>query len=69
MPPLIRFLIINAAMGFGLGSIVGCAFIDAAYGIALLAAQPLAAVMLIWGFGASFAMGAIGSALALDSER
>lgn len=65
MTPLIRFLIVNLAGGFAIGVVVGVAFLRS-NGIAEpFAGQPLATAMLLWSFGASFGMGAIGTALAL----
>ncbi len=68
MPSLIRFLLVNAAAGFGLGFVVGCAFVQARHGLDFFVAKPLASAMIIWSFGAGFAMGMIGSALALISD-
>lgn len=65
---LIRFLLLNAIGGFMLGLVAGIAFIQAQMGLDLLIREPLAAGMLLWGFGASIAMGAIGTGLMMSSD-
>lgn len=65
MPQLIRMMIVTVAGGFSLGFVVSCVFIQKSHGIGMFLDQPAAAAMLVWGFGASFAMGALGSRLAL----
>lgn len=65
MTPLIRFLLVNMAGGFAIGLVAGFAFMHSNGDGELLFRQPLAAVMMLWGFGASFGMGAVGTGLAL----
>lgn len=65
MTPLIRFLLVNLAGGFALGLVAGLGFIQSGGSAELLRDQPLATAMLLWSFGASFGMGAIGTGLAL----
>ena len=65
MTPLIRFLLVNLAGGFAIGLVTGLAFIQSDGSAGLLMDQPLAAAMLLWAFGASFGMGAIGTGLSL----
>jgi hypothetical protein len=65
MTQLVRFLLVNLTGGFALGLVAGSAFIQSGDNADLFDQQPLAIVMLLWGFGASFGMGAIGTGLAL----
>ncbi len=65
MAPLIRFLLINLIGGFTIGLVVGFSFMLSNGKTELLVQEPLAAALLLWGFAASFGMGAIGTALAL----
>lgn len=65
MTRLIRFLLVNMAGGFVIGLVAGLAFMQSNGDTDLLFRQPLAAAMLLWGFAASFGMGAIGTGLAL----
>lgn len=65
MTRLVRFLLVNLAGGFALGLAAGFAFMQSGDNADIFVQQPLAAIMLLWGFGASFAMGAIGTGLAL----
>lgn len=64
MTPLVRFLIVNLAGGFAIGLIAGFAFMQSQGSAGLFTDQPLAAAMMLWAFGASFGMGAIGTGLA-----
>lgn len=65
MTRLVRFLLINLTGGFALGLAAGFACMQSGGSADFFGRQPLAAIMLLWGFGASFAMGAIGTGLAL----
>jgi hypothetical protein len=71
MTSLIRFLVVNWTGGFPLGLVVGLFFIHSNGQGDLLFRQPIAAALLLWGFAASFGMGAIGTALGFlpDDER
>ena len=55
----------NWTGGFALGLVVGLFFMQANGEGDLLFREPVAAALLLWGFAASFGMGAIGTALAL----
>lgn len=63
MPELLKFLLINALGGFSIGIAAGIACI-AFQDSGFLANQPLEAVLVLWAFGASFTLGAIGTGLA-----
>lgn len=65
MTPFFRFLLLNLGGGFAIGLMVGLAYLHSSGEAGLFATQPLAAAMVLWSFAASFAMGAIGTALAL----
>lgn len=65
MTSLMRFLLINLAGGFLLGLGTGSAYVMLHMGLDLLFTEPLAAAMLLWGFAATFAVGAVGTGLAL----
>lgn len=65
MTPLVRFLLVNTAGGFAIGLLAGLAFMQSNEEIDLIGGQPLAAAMTLWAFAASFAMGAVGTGLAL----
>lgn len=67
MAPLVRFLLVNLLGGFSIGFVTGLSFIHLQMGAGLLVDEPIAAAMLLWNFAASFAMGAIATALALLS--
>jgi len=64
MPMLIRFLLIHSAGGFALGLLPGVAWVLLRHGGGLLLEEPVAAALILWGFAASFALGAICTALA-----
>lgn len=68
MTSLIRFLVVNWTGGFGLGLVVGLFFINSNWEGDLLFREPIAAGLLLWAFAASFAMGAIGTALGFLPE-
>lgn len=64
MPELLKHLLINTLGGFSIGIVTGIACImvqDSAFP----AAQPLETVLVLWAFGATFTLGAIGTGLAL----
>lgn len=63
MPPLVRFLLFNLAVGFLAGLVVGCGFIQAGGIGDLLQGEPLGTALVLWSFSASFAMGAVGTGL------
>lgn len=65
MTPLVRFLLINLAGGAAIGLLAGCGFIRSGASAELFTDEPLATAMLLWSFAVSFAMGAIGTGLAL----
>ena len=65
MTPLIRFLLANLTGGFAIGLLVGYAFMQSIGDGDLILRQPLGTAMLLWSFGASFGMGALGTGLAL----
>jgi len=65
MAPLMRFLLVNFAGGFALGLGTGFVFVILYSGLDFLANEPLAAAMMMWGFAATFAVGAVGTGLAL----
>lgn len=65
MTPFFRFLLVNLGGGFAIGLTAGAAFLHSGGDAGLSAGEPLAAAMVLWSFAASFAMGAIGTALAL----
>lgn len=65
MTPLFHFLLINLAAGAAIGLVTGFAFIQSGAGAGLFEDEPLATAMLLWSFVASFAMGTIGTGLAL----
>lgn len=65
MTPLFRFLGINLGGGFAIGLIAGVGFLQSGTSADLFDDQPLAIAMMLWSFGASFGMGALGTALAL----
>ena len=69
MAPLFRFLVLRAAAGFGIGFAVGGMYIQVNYGFALFVEHPIAAALLLWSFGASFALGVIGTGLARNWDR
>lgn len=69
MTRLVRFLLINLTGGFALGLAAGFACVQSGGNADLFGQQPLATIMLLWGFGASFAMGAIGTGLALLQDE
>jgi hypothetical protein len=69
MPPLICFLSVNFAFGFFLGIVVGFSFLQANADVGLFLRDPVAASLLLWGFGASAGMGAIGTGLALLKQE
>lgn len=65
MTPLMRFLLVNLAGGFVLGLGTGFAHLALFMGIELLFQELLAAAMLLWSFATVFAVGAVGTGLAL----
>lgn len=65
MTQLVRFMLFNLTAGFLIGLVVGLAFMLASDLTHLAAQEPLAAIMLLWGFGASFGMGVLGTGLGL----
>lgn len=65
MMSLIRFIVVNMTAGFLIGLGVGFAFILSNGDADLLVREPLAAGMMLWGFAASFGMGALGTGLAM----
>lgn len=65
MSPFLQFLFINALGGFIVGLFAGAGYILFCADVGLFEGQPLATAMLLWGFGASFAMGAVCTGLAL----
>ena len=65
MKPLFDFLGVNMGVGFMIGLVVGFAFILSNGESGLFVGEPLATVMLLWGFGATFGLGALGTGLAL----
>lgn len=69
MTQLVRFLLVNLTGGFALGLAAGFAFVQSGGNADLFDQQPLATVMLLWGFGASFGVGAIGTGLALLQDE
>lgn len=64
MPTLLRFITVNLAIGFLIGMVVGTCFVTIGQGSVALS-QPLAVAMIIWAFGASFALGMLSTALAM----
>lgn len=62
MTPLVRFLLLNLAGGFAIGILAGLIFIHLS--IELFMYQPIAIFLLLWSFGASFGVGAVGNGLA-----
>jgi len=65
MAPLMRFLLVNFAGGFGLGLAAGFVCGILTNGPDFFLHEPLAAAMMLWGFAATLAAGAVGSGLAL----
>lgn len=65
MTPLVRFLLVNVAGGFAIGLAAGLAVMHSNGETGLILDQPLAAAMTLWAFAASFAMGAVGTGLAM----
>ena len=65
MAPLLQFLLINGLGGFIAGLLAGGGYIVFYSDVELFIGQPLAIAMLLWGFGATFATGAVCTALAL----
>lgn len=65
MAPLMRFLLVNFAGGFALGLATGVVCAVLYGGVDFLLHEPLAAAMMLWGFAATFAAGAVGTGLAL----
>lgn len=65
MTSLVRFLIVNLAGGFVLGLATGCAYVVLNMDAAFFVHEPLAAALVLWGFAATFAIGAVGTGLAL----
>lgn len=65
MTQLVRFMLFNLTAGFLIGLVVGFAFMQASDLTHLPAQEPLAAVMLLWGFGAGFGMGVLGTGLGM----
>lgn len=65
MAPMMRFLLVNFAGGFALGLGTGFACVILYNGPGFLLHEPLAAAMMLWGFAATFAVGAVGTGLAL----
>lgn len=65
MTHLTRFLLVNFGGGFALGLATGFVWMALYGGAGLLAGEPLAAAMTLWGFAATFALGAVGTGLAL----
>lgn len=65
MAPLMRFLLVNFAGGFGLGLAAGFVCVILYSGPDFLLHEPLAAATMLWGFAATFAVSAVGTGLAL----
>lgn len=65
MSSLVRFLLVNLAIGFAAGIVVGLGFLQSIGDLSLLVREPLAGGLILWGFASAIAMGAIGTALAL----
>lgn len=65
MSKLVQFLLINTAGGFCVGLAAGCAFIASGSVAPSLDQSLLASVLVLWGFGSSFALGAVATGLAL----
>lgn len=65
MAPMMRFLLVNFAGGFVLGLVAGFTCVILYNGLGFLLHEPLAAAMMLWGFAATFAVGAVGTGLAL----
>lgn len=65
MPMLIRFLLVTAAGGFCVGLSVGCAFMQSGALAGSAGEDPLAIMLVLWSFGSCFAIGAVGTGLAL----
>lgn len=64
---LSRFLVVNGFGGFLVGLGVGFGYLEACPDTAMFIGQPLSIAMLLWTFGVSFGLGAIGTGLALMS--
>ena len=60
-----RFVLVNLATGMLVGVLVGAAYLHWIDEVDLLFREPLAAAMLLWSFAAVFAVGAVGTGLAL----
>lgn len=69
MTPLVKFLLVNGIGGFLTGLWAGLGFIVVHAQAGLFSGQPLATAMLLWAFGASFSMGAIGTGVAFLPYR
>jgi hypothetical protein len=65
MTPLLRFLLVNFAGGFVLGLATGCAYVVLSMDASLFVQEPLTAAMVLWGFAATFAVGAVGTGLGM----
>jgi hypothetical protein len=66
MTPLIRFLVENLATGAAIGTLTAAGFIASTTGFAWIAAQPLAAALIGWGFASTFAIGYLATAMTLQ---
>jgi hypothetical protein len=65
MTPLVRFLLVNLSGGFVLGLAAGCAHVALNMDAGFFLTEPLAALMVLWGFAATFGVGAIATGLGL----
>lgn len=65
MAPMMRFLLVNFAGGFAFGLLTGSVCVILYTGLDVVLGEPLAAAMMLWGFAATFAVGAVGAGLAL----
>jgi len=61
MEPLVRLLLVNLVASLVLGSLVAVALLLSGGVLGLFIDEPLAALLLLWAFGASFAIGMIGT--------
>jgi hypothetical protein len=68
MPALIRFMLQRLSIGFALGAGTAVALAGLDAGAIGYASQPLAILLMIYGLGSTFALGYLGTALAMEDE-
>lgn len=67
MPPLIRLLLLHVAAGLTLGGMVAFGLVASAGMLTLFVDEPIAVLLLLWTFGASFSLGMIATRVGLGN--